>query len=1192
MRGFIRWTMASIATVVMGAAGVADEPTAPDFNTTIAPIFAAYCNGCHNADDKQGELVLESYDALLAGGEQGAIIVPGNAEQSRLIQVLTGKAEPAMPPEDNERPTDEEIGALAAWIKAGAKGSTGDAPDPTLLVTPKIMPRGNVVEAVTGVAFAPDGKSLAVARYNTVEILSLPERSLLRRLGPHRGRVNAVRYSADGSQLVAAAGESGVFGEASLWNAADGKPVRTFQGHNDSLYAAVLSPDGNLLATSSYDQQIKLWDAASGSELRALAGHNDAVFDLAFRPDGKVLASASGDRTAKLWDVASGHRLETFGQPLKELYCVAFSPDGKRLAAGGADNRIRVWEVSPTAKEQTNPLLYSRFAHEGAVVNLAYSTDGKTLVSAGEDRTLKVWDAEPMTERVELERQSDWAPALAVSPDGKSIAVGRLDGSVALYDAAGGQEIPAPPPAKPELASLAPRGAQSGTTERVTLTGKRLAEVTAAKSNHEKLAVQLVAVHDDGQVEVEVAAAADLPRGRFEIWLVNAGGESQRQPIHVDNLPQAHEAEPNDTVDAANPIAIESDVWGVLAARGDVDRFAFDAKAGQSLVFEVLAAQIGSKANVVLTVLDANGRVLADNNDFGGTADPLLPFTVPADGRYVVEVRDLMLTGGGEHFYRLAVGEFAVVTGVYPLSVPANAAAEVELAGYNIPPGTRIALPPTAQGDIEVPLPVETHRRAKPFKVVVGTLNETLEVEPNDSPQTATAVQVPATVGGRFVPTDAGAPDQDYFRFASKAGQTWVVETDAARRGSPADTVIEVLSSDGLQIPRVVLQAVRDSTVTFRGIDGNTRDCRLTNWEEMQLNQFVYLNGEVVKLHRAPRGPDSGFLFYEGDGGKRRCYFDTSATVHAVDEPCFIVEAHAPGTKLFNTGLPVITLPYENDDDAQRRLGSDSRLMFTAPADGDYLVRVRDARGAGGDRFAYRLTVRPPEPGFNVTLNGKNPSVPAGSGKRFSVSVQRIDDFEGEIHVDISGMPPGWRASTPLVIQEGQREAAGVLVADPDAAQPTAEALKQIAVQAKATVGDQEVVKTVNNFGQIKLEPKPKLLVRLEPAEITLAPGSSVPATVRVERNGFDGLIKFELENLPHGVIVADIGLSGVMMPAGETERQIFITADRWVPETSRWGFAMADQQGNQCSPPVMVHVRNDAPLATAAPAAPAETAK
>ncbi len=116
---------------------------------------------------------------------------------------------------------------------------------------------------------------------------------------------------------------------------------------------------------------------------------------------------------------------------------------------------------APEAKENTNPILYSRFAHEGAVVKLVYSLDGKTLVSTGEDRSVKIWDAEPMVERRDLERQSDWAGGLAISPDGKQLAVGRLDGSLTFYDLATGNVIPPPPPPKPLLANLSIRGVQS-----------------------------------------------------------------------------------------------------------------------------------------------------------------------------------------------------------------------------------------------------------------------------------------------------------------------------------------------------------------------------------------------------------------------------------------------------------------------------------------------------------------------------------------------------------------------------------------------------------------------------------------------------------------------------------------------------------------------------------------------------------
>ena len=384
--------------------------------------------------------------------------------------------------------------------------------------------------------------------------------------------------------------------------------------------------------------------------------------------------------------------------------------------------------------------------------------------------------------------------------------------------------------------------------------------MTQVKTNHEKLAARIVALESPEQLEIEVAPAADLAGGRYQITLVNPGGESGPQPFDVDYLPQVAEAEPNDALAAANSIAVPSGVWGVLAAKGDVDSFSFEARAGQKLVFEVTASTIGSKANAVLTLFDAGGRLLADNNDFGGARDPLMAFTVPADGRYVIQVSDLMRAGGSEHFYRLSIGQLAVATGVFPLSVPAGRETEVEVTGFNMPAGFKVKVPAAASGEVDVPLDAKAYRIHTPLKIAVGNLPELLEAEPNDTPMQATPIAVPCTVGGRIDSRPPNTQDNDYFRFESKAGQTWIVETDAARRGSPVDTVIEVLQADGKPIERVLLQAVRDSTITFRGIDGNSRDCRLTNWEEMQLNQMVYLNGEVVKLFRSPRGPDSGFL--------------------------------------------------------------------------------------------------------------------------------------------------------------------------------------------------------------------------------------------------------------------------------------------------------------------------------------------
>ena len=86
-----------------------------------------------------------------------------------------------------------------------------------------------------------------------------------------------------------------------------------------------------------------------------------------------------------------------------------------------------------TPKEGENPLLISKFAHETPILRLCWSGDGQTVVTAGEDRLIKIWNADAMTIRQTLERQSDWASGLSISNDGRTLAVGRVDGSTYVY---------------------------------------------------------------------------------------------------------------------------------------------------------------------------------------------------------------------------------------------------------------------------------------------------------------------------------------------------------------------------------------------------------------------------------------------------------------------------------------------------------------------------------------------------------------------------------------------------------------------------------------------------------------------------------------------------------------------------------------------------------------------------------------
>ena len=169
-----------------------------------------------------------------------------------------------------------------------------------------------------------------------------------------------------------------------------------------------------------------------------------------------------------------------------------------------------------------------------------------------------------------------------------------------------------------------------------------------------------------------------------------------------------------------------------------------------------------------------------------------------------------------------------------------------------------------------------------------------------------------------------------------------------------------------------------------------------------------------------------------------------------------------------------------------------------------------------------------------------------------------------------------------MVIPAGHSSASAVLYATADASKPTVENAAASKVTATASINGSPVTHDVRNLGHIKLAPRGNVLVRLEPAEITIAPGQSVPATLKIERHDFDNRVNFSVENLPHGVIVDNIGLNGVLIRENETERQVFLTARSWVPEQSRQAHAVGADAGGEASPPVWIHVRRPSTVAQA----------
>ncbi len=212
------------------------------------------------------------------------------------------------------------------------------------------------------------------------------------------------------------------------------------------------------------------------------------------------------------------------------------------------------------------------------------------------------------------------------------------------------------------------------------------------------------------------------------------------------------------------------------------------------------------------------------------------------------------------------------------------------------------------------------------------------------------------------------------------------------------------------------------------------------------------------------------------------------------------------------------------------------------------------------------------------------------------MEVDRIDGFDGPVRIDIAGAPPGFVISTPIVIEAGHAAAQGTIYASADAPAPTPTNDSQTKLTFMATVDGKEIAKTASGLGKISLAHAPMLTVGLDsigattrpaidwniPAEVTVVPGQFTPARLWIHRNNFKDEATFEADNLPHGVIVADIGLSGVSIPEGKSERQIFLHAAPWVQEQDRLCYVRALQAGMPTSAPVLIHVRKVAQQAAA----------
>jgi hypothetical protein len=585
---------------------------------------------------------------------------------------------------------------------------------------------------------------------------------------------------------------------------------------------------------------------------------------------------------------------------------------------------------------------------------------------------------------------------------------------------------------------------------------------------------------------------------------------------------ESADREPNDTPEDAVEVYTPAILVGAISKPGDVDYYKVTVQAGEQLVFENGAAMLGSALQPVVSIYDADQALVKEYGLQGGRPAQYFAHRFEKAGAYYIKIADYEEGGSSRHFYRIKVGKFPLALTAYPLGVRKGQTEQIALTGYNLGAG-KIAVAGEASPEDESAVMLRP-------KVKAGKTFNKLKLAIGDEPEVEAAavqfIQAPVTVNGRLL-----AAKSD-FRFKAQKGEKLVLEVNANRLGSPLDSMLEILDTKGDPVERATVRCELATAVTLNDPSSGGSSIRIMSWTGMAVGDILMVGSELIKVSAMPRGPDDDIRF-ESFEGQRLGLLDTTPEAHSIDTPVYKVQVYPPGKTFATNGLPLVRLPYRNDDGGPG-YGKDSRLRFTAPADGEYIVRLRDVRGLHGEDYAYRLTMRAPAPDFRLSVDPRHPNVPVGGRIPVTVKALRLDDFDGPIDVSIVDLPAGLSA-TRGVIEPGRASTTILLSADENARLDRAIPLR---VSGQAKDGARQLAHWASPEDKLKLialMPKPDITMDAKTREVVLEPGKSATVEVEIHRNNnFGGRVPVEVYNLPPTVIVANVGLNGVLIHEGD----------------------------------------------------------
>lgn len=817
-------------------------------------------------------------------------------------------------------------------------------------------------------------------------------------------------------------------GIVEVWSLDTRDLLDRFTGLNGNVEAVAFDSGGRRLFAAGGEAGAKgriwVWQVKDWKRVTTFDAHADSISSIAVSPDGQTFATGSYDHKIILWDVQTLKPKRELNEHRAAVMALSFRPDGRRLASGSADRTIKIWDLACGLCCET------RTESEQTINALAWSPEGERLAAGGDDRRLRVWNVPAAGRGLELESSPVTVGGailnLAWSPDGTLIAAAADDGSIVRWAAADMMRKDALPGSSDWPPALI-------------------------------YAKQIIAV---GRMDGSVSFF-DVQNAR-ELKSLRSVHESTGSPVV---------AEPVHTL---RRIDLPATLAGTFVP-ANVERYVFDARKDQHITIDVEARRIGSRSRVHISLYDGAGALRASAGPTPTDADPLLAFTAPSDGRYAVKLVDLTGSTAVDNSYRMTIGAYAYATGIFPLAIPANTATRVQLLGQNLPADRWVVIKASAEGEVDVPLDPARFLVRRPMRVLVSSSPDLIRA-PDEKPRDAMAIEPPVSVSARIL-----SPGEAHlYRFEAHGGRAYVIETAAARRGSPMDARIQVLHADG----------------------------------------------------------------------------------------------HPVGEKPAGSGLSNSVPNGENDGAADRELTSDARLLFTAPADAEYIVRVTDSRGFGGDDYAYRLTVRPANPDFTATIEGFTPDVPTRAGREFLVRVRRTDGFEGPVKINFTGVPKGFSTYSMLTVDAGSDHTYGTFYAAPGAL-TTDPARDPIRVTATVTIDGRAIRRSLPSLRPPFSTATAPVFVSAD--SVIVAPGQSATAIVNLEKGNQNPKgLTLELRSLPRGIVMADPGAPIVL--TGNAPARINLRAAGWLAEGDlECHLAIRDYPGLTTAP-LVIHVRKNQP--------------